>query len=103
LRNPENYAGYLRKALENDYAKEEREQSMSQEEKAKLKIEWWRNRINEAIMTMPPEEKQEFLHFVEIAVAHKEIEDTPEAREKAFRNLVKQELEMEGVKCPYEE
>jgi plasmid replication initiation protein len=102
-KNPENFAGYLYKALENDYAKEEREENLSQEEKKKLKAEWWRNKIDEAIATMPPEEKQEFMHFVEIAIAHKEIEDTEEAREKAFRNLVKQELEMEGVKCPYED
>ena len=103
-KNPENFAGYLYKALENDYAKEERERNnVSQEEKAKLKIEWWRNRINETISTMPPEEKQEFMHFIEIMIQHKEIEDTPEAREKAFRNLVKQELEMQGIRCPYDD
>jgi hypothetical protein len=101
--NPENFAGYLYKALENDYAKEEREENLSQEEKKKLKAEWWKQRIDEAIMTMPPEEKQELLHFVEVAVIHKEIEDTPEARERAFRMFVKQELEVQGVKCPYED
>jgi len=102
--NPENFAAYLYKALQNDYAKEERERNnVSQEEKAKLKIEWWRNRINEAISTMPPEEKQELLHFIDVMVLHKEIEDTSEAKEKAFRNLVKQELEMQGIKCPYED
>jgi len=101
--NPENYAGYLRKALENDYAKEEREENLSQEEKKKLKADWWKQRIDEAIATMPPEEKQEFLHFIDIMVEHKAIENTSEAKEKAFRNLVKQELEMQGIRCPYDD
>jgi plasmid replication initiation protein len=102
-KNPENFAGYLLRALQNDYAKEEREQEKpSQEEKKRLKAEWWRNKIDEAISIMPPEEKQELLHFIDVMVLHKEIEDTPEAREKAFRNLVKQELEIEGLKCPYD-
>jgi plasmid replication initiation protein len=103
-KNPENFAAYLYKALQNDYAKEERERNnVSQEEKAKLRKEWWKQRIDEAIMTMPPEEKQELLHFVEVAIIHKEIEDTPEARERAFRMFVKQGLEVKGVKCPYED
>jgi hypothetical protein len=102
-KNPENFAAYLYKALQNDYAKEEREQeSMSQEEKAKLRKEWWDKKIDEAILTMSEQEKQRHLLYVEEFLKFAKVEDTPEIREKAFRNSVQQDLENAGVKSPYD-
>jgi len=102
-KNPENFAAYLYKALQNDYAKEEREQeSMPQEEKAKLRKEWWDKKIDEAILTMSEQEKQRHLLYVEQLLRSRRVEDTPEIREKAFRNSVQQDLENAGVKSPYD-
>jgi hypothetical protein len=102
--DPENFAGYLYKALQNDFAKNltNSVSTMSKEERNKLREEWWDKKIDEAIMTMSEQEKQRHLQFVEQILRFREVEDTPEIREKAFRDSVRQDLKNMGVKSPYD-
>jgi hypothetical protein len=101
--NPENFAGYLYKALENDFAKNSNSVStMSKEERNKLRKEWWDKKIDEAISTMSEQEKQKHLQYVEQFLKSREVKDTPEMREKIFRDSVQQDLVNMGVKSPYD-
>jgi len=100
---PENFAGYLYKALQNDFAKNSNSVStLSKEERNRLRKEWWDKKIDEAIMTMSEQEKQRHLQYVEQVLRSRRVEDTPEIREKAFRDSVQQDLVNMGVKCPYD-